>query len=130
MISYISAILLLFSSAAFAQAPVVDTNGFDGSDANMEKKEESWLEQNDRYIFVIVLSLLVLGLITWYVVRSIRGMRRRLAHENQGHMMMIQGVNHGGGFPETVPVDHNGFQKMPDYSVPQQKEAQQYTHRY
>ncbi|CAO3620898.1 unnamed protein product [Mucor hiemalis] len=118
MISYISAILLLSASAAFAQSPVVNTNGFDGSDANLDKKEESWLQKNDRYIFVIVLSLL-----------SIRGMRRRLAHENQGHMMMIQGVNHGGGFPETVPVDHNGFQKMPDYSVPQQKE-EQYTHRY
>jgi hypothetical protein len=62
-------------------------------------------------------------------------MRQRLASENQGHMMMIQNVSGGqnntnhSGFSETVPIDNNGFHKMPDYPGPPQQQ-QQYTHRY
>jgi flagellar biosynthesis/type III secretory pathway M-ring protein FliF/YscJ len=99
----------------------VATNGFNDKDMNTSDQQESWLKQHDRYVFIIVLVLLVLGVIIWYIVRSIRNMRRKLASENQGHMMMVQ---------ETI--DTNGFQKMTDYpQQPQQQSQQQpYEHRY
>jgi branched-subunit amino acid ABC-type transport system permease component len=137
MISYLSIILLSFTSAAFAQQPTpvqsvppaVSTNGFNDGDTNLNQTKESWLKQNDRYVFIIVLALLVLAVLIWYIARSIRGMRQRLSTENQGHMMMMQGG--GNGFKETIPVDNNGFHKMPDYSAsPPQQNQQQHTHRY
>lgn len=119
------------SSVVLAQqTPNVSANGFNDDYGNSDVKEESWLKKNDRYVFIIVLVILVLSILIWYIVRSIKSMRKRLAAENQGHMMMVQNAS-GGGFSETVPVDGNGFHKMPDYPQPQQmQQQQQYTHRY
>lgn len=128
-------IILLSLSFVFGQQtisaipPAVPQNGFNSEDNNFTRPKESWLKQNDRYIFIIVISILVLAILIWYVTKSILRMRQRLVQENQGHMMMIQGKS---GISETVPVDNNGFHKMPDYPVPptQQQQQQQYTHRY
>ncbi|KAI8062288.1 uncharacterized protein B0P05DRAFT_556400 [Gilbertella persicaria] len=150
MIRYLIAFLALFS-AVFAQStilnqptsvissssiptttapPKVSTDGFNDQDTNVKPAEESWLKQHDRYVFIIVIVLFFLAILIWYVVRSIRGMRKRLATDNQNHMMMVQNVSSGGqGFSETIPIDNNGFQKMPDYPSPPQQQ-QQYTHRY
>ncbi|EPB91327.1 hypothetical protein HMPREF1544_01844 [Mucor circinelloides 1006PhL] len=118
-----------FLSAILAQqTPNVATNGFNGDLNSSKAPEESWLKKNDRYVFIIVLVLFFLAILIWYIVRSIKSMRKRLAAENQGHMMMVQNAS-GGGFSETVPVDNNGFHKMPDYPQPPQQQ-QQYTHRY
>ncbi|KAI8639337.1 hypothetical protein BD408DRAFT_421610 [Parasitella parasitica] len=114
-------------SAVFAQqTPTVLTNGFHEDNNSSNEKHESWLQKNDRYVFIIILSLLILAILIWYIVRSIKSMRKRLADENQGHMMMVQNAS-GGGFSENVPVDSNGFHKVPDY--PQQPPPQ-YNHRY
>lgn len=134
MIIYLSLLVLSLSSLVFAQSttttPEVNTDGFDDRDANLSHHQQSWLQENDRYIFIIVLSILFLAIITYYVVRSIRGMRQRLSKDNQAQMMMIQGPGHNSGISETVPVDNNGFQKMPDYPSPHQQQKEQYVHRY
>jgi flagellar biosynthesis/type III secretory pathway M-ring protein FliF/YscJ len=116
-----------FDPTATQSITSVETNGFNDNNVNTSAPQESWLKQHDRYVFIIVLVLLVVGILIWYIVRSIRGMRKRLATDNQGQMMMMQSSN----FPERVPVDNNGFQKMPDYTTPSQQEQQQsYSHRY
>ncbi|KAF1798446.1 hypothetical protein V8B55DRAFT_1525458 [Mucor lusitanicus] len=130
--AYYTHLILFMSllSAVFAQqGPSVATDGFNDQLNNSNAPQESWLKQNDRYIFIIVLVLFFLAILIWYIVRSIKGMRKRLAAENQGHMMMVQNAS-GGGFSETVPVDANGFHKMPDYPQQPQQQQQQYTHRY
>ncbi|KAG2199242.1 hypothetical protein INT47_010617 [Mucor saturninus] len=130
MISYLSILLLFLSLVSGQQTnpPPTTPDGFKTDDNNSGPAEESWLKKNDRYVFVIVVSILFLAIIIWYVTRSIRGMRQRLAQENQNHMMMIGGSSN---FSETVPVDNNGFHKMPDYPVSQQQQQQQqHTHRY
>lgn len=95
----------------------VETNGFNDNNINTSTQEESWLKQHNRYVFIIIIGLVVLALLIWYIVRSIRNMRRKLASENQGHMMMQE------------TIDTNGFHKMPDYPS-QQQQQQPYEHRY
>ncbi|KAI8334854.1 hypothetical protein EDC96DRAFT_525262 [Choanephora cucurbitarum] len=111
-------------------SPKVSTNGFDDQNVNQTPQQESWLRQHDRYVFIIVIALFVVAILIWYIVRSIRGMRTRLAEENRNQMTMVQNISGGGhGFSETIPVDNNGFQKMPEYpGTPQQQ--QPYSHRY
>ncbi|KAI9485591.1 MAG: hypothetical protein EXX96DRAFT_545723 [Benjaminiella poitrasii] len=148
MISYLSLVTLTLISAVSAQvqtlvpetttinnqpipSTTVSPNGFNDVDNNIDAPHESWLKKNDRYVFIIVLALLFLAIIIWYIVRSIRSMRKRLAAENHGHMMMIQNASGvSQAFSETVPVN-DGFHKIPDYPghpLPQQQ--QQYMHRY
>ncbi|KAI9356433.1 hypothetical protein BD770DRAFT_390220 [Pilaira anomala] len=107
-------------------ATEVSPAGFDDTNANLHVNDESWISKNEKYIIIAVVLFVVFCLLIWYITRSIRGMRERLAKENQNHMMMIQGVN-GSGISETVPVDSHGFQKMSEY---QQSPPGQYTHRY
>ncbi|KAI8390324.1 hypothetical protein BD560DRAFT_380648 [Blakeslea trispora] len=110
--------------------PKVSTDGFNDRNVNQEPHHESWLRQHDRYVFIIVIALFVVAILIWYVVRSIRGMRTRLAADNRNQMTMVQNISGGGhGFSETIPVDNNGFQKMPEYSGATQQQ-QPYAHRY
>lgn len=128
MIYYL--LVLLFCSVAYAQSdtfPPVTPTGFNGDDANLYHRNESWIEQNEKYIIIAVVVVFVLAILIWYIVKSIRGMRKRLAKENQANMMMMQG---NSGISETVPVDGHGFQKMTDYSVTPHQQQQPYTHRY
>ncbi|KAI8095439.1 hypothetical protein BDF21DRAFT_353089 [Thamnidium elegans] len=127
MIYYL--LVLLFCSIAYAQSdtlPPLNTAGFNPDNANLNHSSESWMEKNEKYIIIAAVVVVVLAILIWYVVRSIRGMRQRLAKENQTNMMMMQ----GSGISETVPVDGHGFQKMTDYSVTPQQQQQPYTHRY
>ncbi|ORX61452.1 hypothetical protein DM01DRAFT_1122925 [Hesseltinella vesiculosa] len=69
------------------------SNGFNGNEGSAAApKQESWLQQDHRYVFVIVLGLLFLAVIIYYIVRSARNMRKRLAKENQAQLDMIQSV--------------------------------------
>lgn len=138
MISYLSIILVSLTAVLAQEQPGVingpiSTEGFHQNN-EPTKPEESWLKKNNRFVFIIFLVLLFLVILIWYIVRSIRGMRQRLASENQNHMMMIQNVsgnrNNQSAFSENVPVDNNGFHKMPDYPGPPMQQQQQYTHRY
>ncbi|CAO3615663.1 unnamed protein product [Cunninghamella blakesleeana] len=54
------------------------------------QQDESWLKQNNRFVFVIILGLLALVLIFWYIYKSIKGMRKRLKKENEAQRAMIE----------------------------------------
>ncbi|KAI9496718.1 hypothetical protein BDB00DRAFT_741899, partial [Zychaea mexicana] len=75
-----------------AASPTVDASGFNPQDGAPEEEEKSWLEQHGRFAFVIVIGLLILGLLIWYIVRSVKGMRRRLKMENDNQMQMINQI--------------------------------------
>ncbi|GAA5803560.1 hypothetical protein EDC94DRAFT_611054 [Helicostylum pulchrum] len=123
--------VLLFCSIAYAQSdtyPPVNPTGFNSDDANLYHRDESWISKNEKYIIIAVVVVVVFAILTWYIVKSIRGMRKRLARENQANMIMMQG--NGGGISETVPLDSHGFQKMSEYSVTPPQQQQPYTHRY
>ncbi|KAI9321347.1 hypothetical protein BX666DRAFT_2023487 [Dichotomocladium elegans] len=49
-----------------------------------------WLRQNGRVAIIIVLGSVILGLLIWYIVRSVKGMRKRLREENEKHFLMFQ----------------------------------------
>lgn len=68
----------------------MQTTGWDSSGNQDAEKPQSWLRQNNRFVFVIVLGLLFLALLIWYIVRSIKGMRKRLEQENQAQLYMMQ----------------------------------------
>ncbi|CAO3600754.1 unnamed protein product [Absidia cylindrospora] len=70
-------------------APVA-TNGFHDDQNNEAPQQENWLKQHNRFVFVIVIGLLIVALILWYIVRSIKGMRKRLREENQAQTDMLQ----------------------------------------
>ncbi|CAO3621378.1 unnamed protein product [Mucor hiemalis] len=70
--------------------PTVQTTGWDSSGNSDSEKPQSWLRQNNRFVFVIVLGLLFLAVLIWYIVRSIKGMRKRLEQENQAQLYMMQ----------------------------------------
>ncbi|KAI8973684.1 hypothetical protein BDF20DRAFT_837605 [Mycotypha africana] len=73
--------------------PTVKTDGFTDENMNAKPSNQSWLQQNDRYIFIIVLVLLIVAILIYYIVKSIKGMRRRLANENHSQMIMMQNKN-------------------------------------
>ncbi|KAF7724817.1 hypothetical protein EC973_000702 [Apophysomyces ossiformis] len=82
--------------------PSVDPTGWNGNTNAPPSNNESWLKQHNRFVFVIVLGVLVLSLIIWYIVKSVRGMQKRLERENQAQMLMIQQATGGARIiPET-----------------------------
>ncbi|KAI7902619.1 uncharacterized protein BX663DRAFT_509878 [Cokeromyces recurvatus] len=126
---------LLPATATVAQQPLstteVSTDGFNSTSNNLNTPQESWLQKNHRYVFIIVLVLLFLAIFTWYIIKSVCGMRKRLAAENQNHIIMTQNASGVSQlFSEKVSVVNDGFYKMPDYPGNQQQQQQQYMHRY
>lgn len=106
-------ILLLtafFWSLALAQTKVDDT-GFTEGDNEAQDQQKNWLEQHHRYVFVIVIGVLVLALLVWYIVRSVKGMRRRLKMENDNQMQMMRQIAQGQQNSSTVP-------RQPDHVHP------------
>jgi cbb3-type cytochrome oxidase subunit 3 len=75
-------------SAATVQGAGWNSNGNDPN-----SNHESWLKEHNRFIFIIFLGLLFLGLIGWYIYRSVKGMRKRLEQENQSQLDMIQQIS-------------------------------------
>ena len=122
-------ILLLtafFWSLALAQTKVDDT-GFTEGDNEAQDQQNNWLEQHHRYVFVIVIGVLVLALLVWYIVRSVKGMRKRLEHDNEKQLYMIQQATAGGyhsPINETIPVSQ-AYQKFDSTA-----NAPMYQHRY
>ncbi|KAI9260503.1 hypothetical protein BDA99DRAFT_538114 [Phascolomyces articulosus] len=107
--------ILFWSYTALAQK--VDDTGFKDGDNESSTQEESWLKQNHRYVFVIVIGVIVLALLIWYIVRSVKGMRKRLEHDNEKQLYMIQQATAGGGgyhspINETIPVSQHSYQKF------------------
>ncbi|KAJ8657899.1 hypothetical protein O0I10_006427 [Lichtheimia ornata] len=67
-------------------------NGWHINENHYEHDSTSWLSKDGRIAIVIVLGALGFILITWYIVRSIIGMRRRLRQENEKQLQMIQQI--------------------------------------
>ncbi|KAI7883618.1 hypothetical protein K492DRAFT_192483 [Lichtheimia hyalospora FSU 10163] len=67
-------------------------SGWHINENHHEHDTTSWLSKDGRIAIVIVLGALGLILITWYIVRSIIGMRRRLRQENEKQLQMIQHI--------------------------------------
>lgn len=64
--------------------------GWNSNENEQSTNQQSWLRQNNRFVFVIFVGLFVAAILIWYIVRSIKGMRKRLAQENQAQLYMIQ----------------------------------------
>ncbi|KAI7862299.1 hypothetical protein BDF14DRAFT_1857790 [Spinellus fusiger] len=81
-------------SSDYAQH-TVDTSGFDSSNNSKPSSPQSWLKENNRFVFVVVLGGIALILLIWYIVKSVQGMRKRLERENQNHMLLMQSATSG-----------------------------------
>jgi hypothetical protein len=99
--SIVPAITSLAASTApsFVLAPqptsTIDTNGF-SDDTRDNQKQDSWLQQHSRWVFVLVIGLLVGAIILWYIVRGITRARRELRAENE---KLASGPMHMGSTP-------------------------------
>jgi hypothetical protein len=86
--SIVSTITSLAASTAPSYLPLpqptstIDTNGF-SDDSRDDQKQESWLQQHSRWVFVLVIGLLVGAIIIYYIVRGITRARRELRAENE-----------------------------------------------
>ncbi|KAG2201894.1 hypothetical protein INT46_004614 [Mucor plumbeus] len=81
----------LSTTATNANAiPTVQGTGWNSNENEQSKNQQSWLRQNNRFVFVIFVGLFVAAILIWYIVRSIKGMRKRLEQENQAQLYMIQ----------------------------------------
>ncbi|KAI9246527.1 hypothetical protein BY458DRAFT_527840 [Sporodiniella umbellata] len=132
---FLTVLIVLFQcSVVFAQNPTgiplsPTTNsdqGFDASGNMVKENQESWLKQHNRFVFIIIIALFFVALLIWYIARSIRGMRQRLAQDNQQNMTMLQNSSGRTDISETITVPSDSFHKLPDYS----SQKVEYTHRY
>lgn len=120
MLSIFLLTILFWSYTALAQQQQqVNDTGFKDGDNEADNDQKSWLSQHHRYVFVIVIAVIVLALLTWYIVRSVKGMRKRLEVDNEKQLYMIQQATAGGGgggynspINETIPVHQQGYQKF------------------
>ncbi|CAO3610047.1 unnamed protein product [Cunninghamella echinulata] len=64
-------------------------NGFNGNADEPHQHEQSWIQKNHNYVIIIVIVLVLLGIILYYIVRSVKGMRKRLARENEQQLQML-----------------------------------------
>ncbi|ORY93551.1 hypothetical protein BCR43DRAFT_497130 [Syncephalastrum racemosum] len=133
--------LLLFLSVAHAQeSPTtaaespVSTHGWNGTSNNPPAEHKSWLAQHGRFAFVIVLGVLVLALLIWYIVRSIRGMRKRLQRENENQMAVIQHISdaQATNMDQKQQFSNNNHHEYPsaDYMLPPTTHQPPATHHH
>lgn len=78
------------STNTFNAASPVQSAGFNPNVNQEADDDESWLKKHNRFVFIIFVGLIVLGLLIWYVVRSVKGMRKRLEQENAAQLYMMQ----------------------------------------
>ncbi|KAI8370548.1 uncharacterized protein BYT42DRAFT_502395 [Radiomyces spectabilis] len=122
---------LLLLAAVWFTAALAQDDGFKSSGNESKDKQESWLQQHDRFIFIIIIGLLLLGLLIWYIVRSVKGMRKRLERENQDQMLMMQRAGISSHYvPETVPIPMDHYNKDDHYSMSAASSTPIHTHRY
>ena len=81
------------STVSFAIPTNTEATGWNQIGNQAPDAHESWLKQHNRFVFIIVIGLLVLALLIWYIYRSIKGMRKRLERDNQAQLYMIQQVS-------------------------------------
>ncbi|KAM3589645.1 hypothetical protein VKS41_000503 [Umbelopsis sp. WA50703] len=82
----VSIVPSLVTSTLPPAAPIptnaVNSGGF-SDDSRGDKSQQSWLQQHSRWVFVLVIGLLITAAIVYYVVRGIRRARRTLKSENE-----------------------------------------------
>ncbi|KAL9553060.1 hypothetical protein MBANPS3_003462 [Mucor bainieri] len=82
------------SSSTISNPPSSSSNtngtGWNSNENEQAKDQQSWLRQNNRFVFVIFVGLFVVAILIWYIVRSIKGMRKRLEQENEAQLYMMQ----------------------------------------
>ncbi|CDS03614.1 hypothetical protein LRAMOSA01016 [Lichtheimia ramosa] len=80
------------SSSEDTFSHTTSSNGWQINENHYEHDTTSWLSKDGRIAIVIVLGTLGFILLSWYIVRSIIGMRRRLRQENEKQMQIIQQI--------------------------------------
>ncbi|KAJ2962764.1 hypothetical protein NQZ79_g2100 [Umbelopsis isabellina] len=82
-----SSLVPSLATSTVPPAPPVPTNAVNSGgfsdDSRGEDNQQSWLQQHSRWVFVLVIGLLVAAAIIYYVVRGIRRARRTLKSENE-----------------------------------------------
>lgn len=82
-----SSLVPSLATSTALQAPPVPTNAVDSGgfsdDTRGEHDQQNWLQQHSRWVFVLVIGLLVAAGIIFYVVRGILRARRTLKSENE-----------------------------------------------
>ena len=99
--------------------PTIQTTGWDSQGNNDNGNQQSWLRQHNRFVFVIFLGLLFLAIVIWYIVRSIKGMRKRLERENQEQLYMMQQAS--GGARQPPPQQRNNIPELTETPPPAYK---------
>ncbi|KAI9316762.1 hypothetical protein BX666DRAFT_1878022 [Dichotomocladium elegans] len=105
--------------SVFAQS-AVNNYGFSDSDNATHIQRQTWLQRNWQLLLIIIATLFVVILLTWYIVRSVKDMRRRLALANEQETCNLKGY-------ERLP-----FQRSPTLDKYQQPDSPppEYSHRY
>lgn len=107
-------------------APTVQSTGWNSNSNSANSNNENWLRQHNRFVFIIFIGLLFLGLLIWYIVRSVKGMRKRLEQDNQAQLYMMQQAS-GGHHPPPPPSTQQQYAppQQPYYPPPSQQQQQQ-----
>jgi hypothetical protein len=95
--------------------PTMQTPGWNSNGNNDNLNQQSWLRQHNRFVFVIFLGLIFLSILIWYIVRSVKGMRKRLAQENQAQLYMMQQATS----PPPPPLQQQQQQQRNDRVIPE-----------
>jgi flagellar biosynthesis/type III secretory pathway M-ring protein FliF/YscJ len=116
----------------------ISTDGFNQNDGQQnDKHEESWIMRDHHYVIIIVVVLVVVAVILYYIIRSVRGMRHRLARENEQQMQMLNQVRPQQPLPhqqayspiDERPVMMDGY-KFDQYQQQQQQQQQPTNHQH
>ncbi|CAO3600019.1 unnamed protein product [Absidia cylindrospora] len=116
---------------------VYDTAAFHHS-GTTNQPEQSWIKRDHHYVIIIVIVLLIVALVLYYIIRSIRGMRQRLARENEQQLQMINQSHQHQSPPQYQPNQpYSPINERPvmmeGYKYNQQQQQQQpnpHLHRY
>ncbi|CAO3615424.1 unnamed protein product [Cunninghamella blakesleeana] len=131
----ITGLLNATTSFVKAQTPTYveggPSNEFKGNNTDQkEAPEPSWIQRNHNYVIIIVIVLVLLGIILYYIVRSVKGMRKRLARENEQQLQMLNQIQNSSTYPsqyQQQPAMMEGY-KYEQY--PQQQGPPTHNYRY
>ncbi|CDS10409.1 hypothetical protein LRAMOSA03085 [Lichtheimia ramosa] len=95
---------VLVNASSLVHAQQVDPTGWNPNEGSSQPEQKSWLEQHGRIALVVVLGVAVLALVTWYIIRSVKGMRKRLQNENEQQARAIEQITHSRHPPLNEPA--------------------------
>jgi hypothetical protein len=61
----------------------VSNSGFDASGDAENSNNKSWISANYHWVIILVICIIVLGVLIYYITRSIRGVRKQLQKGHQ-----------------------------------------------